>query len=667
MKTAEDIGLYQDTPADATVDGFTEDETNPGWAEVSFSDGRKATLPVETAKSMPQTPAAPLDPYGVPQGPTVATEDPGFSAVPQQEPLLPQELAGTGGPGYSVTQPAGGFGEADLVGGVQAAGLPPAPGPADMTGLELAGGKSGLPGARVDPMAEVVSPGSAGGFAPYSESSTDSVTATERAEDPEAAAARTGEAYDAAAAAAQQTDLLARQANARGLADKQAALEEEERQTRAAMLQAQNEKRQHQRVIEAIEKTPIDEDEFWNASPGRAAGAWIALALSGFLQGATRGQNPALNQMVQSLNHAQDRYLQNQRSTRDSKLRSRERLMGDAGAAEQSFRMQLGGIVSKRIDTDAQRASLPPVPGLETYKAQLGVKRAEAMTAIGQTVVRQATEQTQRELRATAATGPVRRGDVVLQQLGVAPKAHADAMDPKGLNLGGVVGGAERLQTVQKALAAIAARNGGQLPSQETVSWSTLGLAPQAARLGIGGGQDEVSVKQLLEEAKLAYKQTVNIKSIDSENEGKNFNAIMDSGEGVSTLDAVRSRAEIANQNALSIASGVTRDPQKYMEFVRGTMHNNPGVQAGEGPTIKSRTGYTVPGGSGEEKAVDATTGGGPAQSAPLAPPAGTASAALRQTMTPESPSAKVSAPGAQPSRPGTYVRLKDRPRFVPR
>jgi hypothetical protein len=244
-------------------------------------------------------------------------------------------------------------------------------------------------------------------------------------------------------------------------------------------------------------------------------------------------------------------------------------------------------------------------------------------------------------------------------------------MDPKGLNLGGVVGGADRLQVIGDALEKIAARNGGSLPQQETISWSSLGLAPQAARLGIAGGRDEVTVKQLMEEAKLAYKQTVNIKSIDSENEGKNFNAIMDSGEGTTTLEAVRTRAAVANDNAKAVASGVTRDPQAYIDFVRGTLANNAGVQSG--PKSADDLGFKVrkPGAGQEAGAVQETTGagGGPAQSAPLAGAASQAAgySVARQTPTPEYPSAKASGATATPSRPGTYIRLKDRPLRVPR
>jgi hypothetical protein len=453
-------------------------------------------------------------------------------------------------------------------------------------------------------------------------------------------------AFEDEAQASRMKDTLRYRAGAEGLDAEIEAREAQEAALRLQQRQKELEVKEHQRVIQAIEKTPIDEDGFWQESPGRNAAAWIALGLSGFLQGATKGQNPALNQMVQALNHAQDRWLQNQQKSREGVFRARERLLGDAETTRNSLSMQLSGVLDKKITAEAQRAGLPVPPGIETYRASLAVKRAEAQNAIGQRVVSTATEQAQREQRATPATGPVRRGDQVLQHLGVAPKAHADAMDPKGLNLGGVVGGAERLGVVGKALEKIAARHGGSLPNQETVSWSSLGLASQAARWGLGGGKDEISVKQLLEEAKLAYKQTVNIKSIDSENEGKNFNAIMDSGEGMSTIEAVRTRARIANENAVGVASGVTRDPQGYIDFVRGTLHNNQGVEKGTQPASFRPVGHG--GGATPGQQAQETAGGGPAPSAPLVPPGAATSLAAKapETLT-------------TGSRPGTYQRLR--------
>jgi hypothetical protein len=510
---------------------------------------------------------------------------------------------------------------------------------------------------RVDPMAQVVDPGSAGGFAPFSETESSNSQTTERVEDPADALGRVDDAYDQDARAQHLRDSMKYAATRDALDSEDDARLAQQQQLEEQLAQAEAEKRQQEKVYQAIEATPIDEDAFWSESPGRTAGAWIALALSGFLQGATRGQNPALNQMVQALNHAQDRYLQNQQKSRESQLRVRERMIGDRATAVASMKLQLSGIVEKRIQLDAQREGLPPPPGLATYLADGAVKRAEAKTVIGQQTVRVASEQRQRELRATPGTGPLRRGDVVLKNLLGTDyqKKHQDAMDPKGLNLGGLVQGADRLQALEQALSRIAQEYDGSLPSQETVSFSKLGLAPLAARLGLDRGTAEVKVKQLLEEAKLAYKQTVNIKSIDSENEGKNFNAIMDSGEGATTLEAIRARADVANQSAISVASGVTRDTQGYIDFVRQTQNAVPGVTRSAGAIPEKRdTGFRAPGKGPDEAETVQQAGPGGAAPGPL--PAG---ASL--------PAARALATSTTGSRPGTYQRLRGSKPVVPR
>lgn len=635
---------------DATVDGYVEDPANPGWAEVSFSDGRKQTLPVEQVKELPQTaPAAPAPVYGGDAAgfgaPPPAVDPAAQNPLAQQwdaagrDPLVQATEAGMAAPGYQAP----------------ASALPGA----GQNGAGMPGGVSTLPGAQVDPMAQIVSPGGVGGeMVPSSQSASESTTTSTTVDDPNVMEARLASAADADAQARRQRDLDAYGAKTAGYDVGLEGVEREAAEARRAQRQAELEVGEHTKFIKAMEATPIDEDGFWSESPGRKAAAWIALGLSGFLQGATRGQNPALAQMTQALNHAQDRWVQNQQRNRESVLSRREKLMGNAQNARDSVTMQLRGLMSKKIDLESGRAGVPVPPGLETYRAESAMKVAEAQNAIGSRISQQATRQSTEEARASAPTGPVRRGDLVLQHLGVDRKAHADAMDPKGLNLGGVVGGASRLQVVEQALAKVAAKYGNSLPSQETVSWSSLGLAPQAARLGMDRGRDEVSVKQLLEEAKLAYKQTVNIKSIDSENEGKNFNLIMDSGEGQSTLDAIRARASIANENALSVASGVTRDPQAYLEFVRGQQQNNPGVTKEREGFASRPTGYRVPG--AEQGAVEQTTGGaaggGPAPSAPLAGPPG--------AQPPTAPGLATSTTG---SLRGSYRRLRESKLPVPR
>jgi hypothetical protein len=636
----EELGLYGEQP-DRKVSQVTPDEVDPSFSQVTFNDGTTETMPSSQASALPAEP------------PPMTPQDMALAGAPA--PMDPAALAATGqppaGPGYTVTAPGAVPTEQSLLAGVNAASNPPLPTP-DHTGLQGAAMHVGDGSARVDPNAEIVAPGSPGGFGDFSRTTGEDVTNTETVDDAATLQGRVGDAYDQEAEAARLHDEMGYASRRDSLDTELDARDAQEAQLRQQMRQAELEREEHEKIVKAMEATPIDEDGFWSESPGRAAGAWIALALSGFLQGATRGQNPALNQMVQALNHAQDRYVDNQQKNRASALSTRMKLMGDKQNAIDSMKLQLSGVMEKRIMLDAQREGLQPPPSLATYLAQGGVKRAEAQNAIGQRVAHSETIRSQEEQRATAATGPVRRGDLVLQQLGVAPKAHADAMDPKGLNLGGVVAGADRLQTISKALEAVAARNGGSLPAQGTASWTQLGLAPLAARLGIKNAEEQVNTKQLLEEAKLAYKQTVNIKSIDSENEGRSFNAIMDSGEGQTTIAAVKARAEMANQSAISIASGVTRDTQGYIDFVRSTQRGVPGVTKGQQAASLKRLS-----GPDEAATVKQAGGGGPAtRPLPESPRPGI----------PEPPSGRASET-TPTSRPGTYVRLKDRNRGEPR
>ncbi len=631
---------YDDQQPDATVDTILQDETNPAMSEVTFSDGRKATMPTSHAQAMPQTPQPDLYASGQAFGPPAATP-----------PADPNALQSVGVP--AGTAP---LDEAGLVGSVQAGPQAP-PGAAGPNGgwgtpefpLQNAqfGTLSGTPDVRpVDPNSAIVSPGSPGGEMLPSQLSE---TTNQYADSPEQQQARLGTAADAQAQAAYDTATQQHDAQVNSALTQAAGLEAQAAELEQQKRQAELEIAEHQRVVKAMEDHPLDEDAFWTSSPGREAGAWVALALSGFLQGATKGQNPALNQMIQSLNSAQDRHMQTLQRERDSVLARREKAMGHAENARDSVKMQLSGLVSKRIDLDAQRAGIPPVPALETYKAKMAMDVAERQNAIGQRIVSQATLQS----RAAPATAPVRQAEVVLKNV-LGPdwqKKHQDAMDPKGLNLGGQVQGADELTAVASALQKLQDPKTGQLAAQG-VSLDKLGLAPFAARWGFQSGQDQVDARQLIERAKLAFKQTINIKSVDSENEGKNFNLIMDSGEGRSTVGAIVDKANAAKRGAISTADGVAPGAsQQYIDYVRQTQNSNPydAPKTGHDPERAARlraASQVLSPGSGkpaDERAVAETTGGGPAPSSPLAPPG-------------------ARGPETSPtgSRPGTYRRLRE-------
>lgn len=634
--------LYADLPPDATVDGMVEDPTNPGWVEVSFSDGRTATLPRGTAEELPQTPAAP-------GGPAPYSADAGFGP-PLPPPAAPPPAPGASG-GFDVSGSGlvADFGPDEAAAQEQAAALAPPP---SLVPTATPGTPDNAP--TVD-YGEVVAPGSPGGFAPYSQTTSEDRTATTTVDDPSVMAARLTSAQEDEAGAERLADTMAYRGRRDVLDTELDARDAQERQLRQQLRQAELERQGHQRVIQAMEKTPIDEDEFWSGSPGRTAGAWVALALSGFLQGATKGQNPALNQMVQALDAAQDRFVATQKANRESTYRARERLMGDAKNTEDSFRAQLAGIVNRKIDLEAQRAGLQAPPGLETYKAKKAMEVAERQNAIGSRVAEQSSIRAQEESRATPGTGPQTRFDVELRNLGVDKKRHDKAMTED--KLGDVAVGARRLAEVNKALQAIAAKNGGELQAKTPLSWEQLGLAPVAARLGIQNAQEQVNTKQLLEEAKLAFKQTVNIKSIDSENEGKNFNAIIDSGESTTTLNAIAQKAQEADQRALTSATGVAGgNARRYLDLLQNLGQNDQrlqearGASGGPGLQIKRRTGQTTPGAAADEGAGGAAPGPlGPAP-APAESPAGRAPATL-----------------ATGSLRGTYRRLRELKPGAPR
>lgn len=599
-------------PPDATVDSIVYDETTPGWVEVSFSDGSPPkTMPAEEAEALPKTAAA-----GGP-APYDATFGPPPDAVPP--PGAPNALA----------QQWEAAGQDPFVQAAESHVAPPGftapPGrptnPAAPAAPALRPGEGVGTGAPQPSMSEIVAPGSPGGaMAPAETTLESSQTTTEYAEAPEAAQARTTEAYAGAAEAAWVKDWNEYQAKYGQNIAAEFGTRAQREQVERLQLQARAEREAQERIVKAMDDTPINPDDFWNKSPGRSVAAWIAMALSGFLQGVTRGQNPALNQMTSALNAAQDRWLANARAERGGQYARREAAIRDARATEDSYRMQLSGLLSKEFDLRAQRAGIPVPPGLETYRKAQGVQAAEAMTRIGQVARGQATESVQQTLKAQAATGPVTRFDAERRAIGVDDKKHQEAMSPS-VDLGGKVRAADEMRGIYQALSKIAAENGGQLPAQGTLSLTKLGLAPMAARLGLS---DQVTTTQLLNQAALSYIAAIgNIKGLDSNVERERFETILNSGEASSTLRAIQERADFAEQSAVSTASGYAGgNAKRYVDLLRAQQSeagSGGAAPVGFQPLGVRREGGTAPAG------------------APLPP------AAAKATT-------------------GTYVRLKDRP-----
>lgn len=553
---------YGEQP-DRQVTRVVPDEIDPAFSQVEFTDGTMETMPTSQAEALPQLP-----PMGPPQAPMGPPPPPPADPAAAPGPSAPPAMGPPAAPGmlgmFSAAQPS-----TELV-------------------QPVAETRSATP--QVD-MGEIVAPAQPGGFAPFSTSTSESATSTDTVESPEVMGARIDEAIEADARSAWLRDNMAA-ASKREMLDteldaRDAQVEEQSRMLR----QAELERAEHERIFKAVEATPIDEDAFWSESPGRAAGAWIALALSGFLQGATKGQNPALNQMVQALNHAQDRYVQNQQKSRDGQLRTRERLMGSLDNAISTTRLQLSGIMEKRIMLEAQREGIPPTAGLSTYIAERQMKRAEWKTQIGQRVAHSATIGSQSEARATPGTGPQTRFDVQLQALGVPRQKHGEAM---AAGLGDQVSGATKVASIRDALKRIADANGGELPAQSTLSWNQLGLAPFAARMGVKNAEEQVNTKQLLTQATLAYMESLkSLKGIDANAEREKFEQSINTGVAGSTLGALDAAVERAERSALATASGFAGgNARRYVDLLKA-QQNEP--ERGELRSLQRKTGAPPP------------------------------------------------------------------------
>jgi hypothetical protein len=668
-----DASLYEGLPPDATVNTITEDDGNPGWAFVTFSDGREATLPTETARSMPQTPQAPpaFDPvsgavppgsYGEPARLPDRGGPMGFGAAPP-EAAPPTTPAGgafwgepePGDPGAPLAPPGeqrkavfGGFG-----GG--AAGDPTAPpgpiGTLAETAATVGAGSSQFPADGGN--AAIVQPATPGGFAPFSTTEGATRGADVTADSPEAMSARLGEAVQSDAEAAYTRDLAAYDASvgAKHLAAGQLMEHEAElqRQRREHELTQQ----EHARIIDGIEKNPIDEDGFWTSGPGRRGAAWVALALSGFLQGASRGANPMLNQMMGAFQNAQSSWMQNQRAERDSVLRRRTAAMGDERAAISSLDMQLNGIMTKYIQLQSDAAGVPPPPGLATYVAERQLKMAEKQNEIGRIVTERVQQTLQSEQRATPAQPALRRGDVVLRELGMDEKKIQSAYDPNDGNVPGLVTAASKLQSIRDELKAIRAKYEGSLPQQALFSYNTFGAAPFAGRLGSEAAQDQVRAKALLLEAQQMVKQgSGTTKYYDSNQERDDLIKTIDTGEPETTMLAIDTITQRANDATISAAQRYTRDPQGLINFVRESRGETRGVDPGDSPVVSRVLKRGAPGAA---SAPAPAASGGADAAAPLAPP----SDGAPPPGTPAPPSGPGLATPTTASLRGTYRALR--------
>lgn len=669
MTQSADAGLYEGLPPDATVDSVEEDPGNPGWAFVRFSDGRESTLPTETAMSMPQTPpaydpmtgAAPPGSYDDPMGPPPppAGGPMGFGPAPEPAPEAP--------PGAPPVPE--GFAHVPAVDPSARPGVVPAgpnvargdsfrpegavPGSSlAMDAATVGSGSTQFPADGGN--AAIVQPATPGGFAPFSTTEGTTRSATETVDDPEVMQSRLADATKSDAEAAYARDLAAYDASvgAKHLAaganlQRAAALQRQKREHE--LLQ-----QQHAKFIDGIEKNPIDEDGFWTASPGRRAAAWIALGLSGFLQGVSRGANPMLNQMMGAFQNAQSSWMQNQRAERESVLKRRTAAMGDERAAVASLDMQLDGVMTKAIQLQADAAGVPPPPGMATYIAERQLKQAEKQNMIGSIARETVTEMLNRESRATPAQPALRRGDVVLRDLGLDQKAIQSAWDPNDGNVPGAVQAATKLESIAEELKAIRAKYEGSLPQQALFSYNTFGAAPFAGRLGSEAAQDQVRAKALMLEAQQMVKQSAGTtKLFDSNQEREDLIRTLDTGEPDTTMRAIEGINARANENAIAAAQRYTRDPQGLINFVRESRGETRGVDRGDSPVVSRVLKRGQP---GPAPAVGAPAApGGADAAAPLVPP----SDGAPPPATPALPSGPGPATPTTASLRGTYRALR--------
>lgn len=592
--------------------------TDPAWSVVTYIDGRTETLPTAQASALPQAPpelpavtvgagnpTTPVQPQadefagldGPAPAPTGAAAYPGgqypegFSPV---APLVPDGSATPAGPLSYTTGDA-----------YRPAGTPPA------GGTLPPGADNTLPPARIDPGATIVPPDP---NAPPPGPDERDVTTNQTVADPAALMANTLSTADEQAARLDEQERGKQvAASVQNTAEMQAKAREAGQQWQDAQL-ARIHTEEAKKAVDIVEATPIETD-FFKGSPGRQVAAWVALATSGFLQGATRGANPALNQMMQSLAQAQDRFIENQKQDKASKLNIRVKAFGDARVAEASMRMQLGKVYNDYAMLQAKQFGLDALPpAVSTAGAKMQVDAAQSAQTVGMHV-NQVTQEKFKELQAHPEYAAAHELATLLGPN--AEKKHAHAMDPtaSGLDLPGKIGVADSLQSIKKELGDIAARHGGDLPQQNAISYDTMGVAPLAARMGSKDAEDQVEGRRLLEKLKLMVSSSGSSKLYDSEGDQKRLNKTLDTGTTAETMRAVDEMLDKANRNAVGTAAGVSHNPQGYIDFVRRTLGSNPGVARpapGAGAGLRSEQVVSP-------APAAATTGGGPA-TPPLPP-----------------------------------------------
>lgn len=546
-------------------DSFVADENDPSWGTATTTEGQDVTTSADDAN---ENMAPPLTPMELGQDPATA--------------MTPEELAAQGAQygGPMAASPPGSV----------AAGAPPAP-PAEepitdpMTGQVIGQAPQAPPlgvspnpldpaqgtpysGGSAAPPPPDVAPSAAAGGAPGSTE----IDTNQYAEDPEARAARAttaGDAY-AAAAGAEATGRQNQDLTVARTTEQEQAKRQRELQDQQDFIQTHID--EQQKAIDAIEAHPIDENAFWNDHPGRTAAAWIGLALSGFLQGASNGANPAMNQFMGALQHAQDRNIQLQKEQKESALNQRAKQLGHYQTALDSVRMQLGPVIQRRIESAARAQGLQQLPPAATsIIAKIGVQTADAKNKIG-AQIEQTTKQKWEDAKATGVPPQ-------LQSIGVDRKGMEHVMNPKGEDLGGKVDTAVRLKEIRDELGKM--QSGNALPGQNILGWGAA-TAPLGARLGSEGAQQTQRTNQLLAEASKVIREG-NVRLWDNVKEAADFEKLLGKGDATSVLTGLDSLITKANHGALAAATSVTDSPQQLVDYIRQRATGSPGPRENGG------------------------------------------------------------------------------------
>lgn len=356
----------------------------------------------------------------------------------------------------------------------------------------------------------------------------------------------------------EQADIRAEEGRLRGvgagLAAGQSALTPRVDQQRQLIDESLVKRDEEQKMLNAIEETPLDERGFW-ADTGRTAAAVFALAMSGFVQGVRGGENTALRILDNSL----DRHIKNQLNQRNSAIRRRERAIGSLDAAVSSARMQLAGLLDKQLDMTAQQAGMSAQGNatVDAIRARHAAIRVDGMNKIGAEV----DQRTQRTIQDTqtkakpAVTPFEQRLQSMGQDLENWEKATSNATG-KG-DLITKINNADRLDETSAALDALAAANGGVLPDKEAFTLDRVKFIRNfRARMGDDSSIAAISEDQLMNRALLALKQSIgNSKLVDSNTDAASVQMTFNTPLTGQTLQGVRDLAKQAHQGVNAVAS----------------------------------------------------------------------------------------------------------------